>query len=165
MVASYPLVRCHVSIRRCNNEICHRYQYLNVLPLDRWLLVIPLPQMDQRCRLKPMKVVLNMLAQGFESSTTETLEFNQFFREFKREFNYELRSINGKKARYMKGHFGLSGFFTFEDKVYYFSLSDVRHFPDSQLLIRTALNYSDFTGGSNQYATIEKGMLKKFFNL
>ena len=34
-------------------------------------------------------------------------------------------------------------------------ISDVRHFPDERVLIRTAKDYKDYTGGGNTYAQLE----------
>ena len=34
-------------------------------------------------------------------------------------------------------------------------ISDVRHFPEDKVLIRTAKDYKDYTGGGNTYAQLE----------
>ena len=108
------------------------------------------------------------LKAGFVSSSQTTEEFKDFFKVFKREFSKELRSIGATNLKFSRGHFDVSGFFTVNEKIFYFSLSDVRGFeyglrsnPYSnmnQLLYRTAKDYKDFTGGGNQYVPIKTGM-------
>ena len=115
-----------------------------------------------------MKKSLELLRKGFQSSSGLTPEFVQFFRTFKSEFTKELKSIGATAIVFSRGHFYLSGFFTVDDQIWYFSLSDVRgidyslvHNPDScmsKLLYRTATSYKDYTGGQNRYAVIKKGM-------
>jgi hypothetical protein len=87
----------------------------------------------------------------------------QLVREFQKEMGSELRLIGGKKVRYNVGYFIISGFFTYDGGVYYFSLPDVRFSSGYELLIREAKSYKDFTGGANKYYPLEKGMLKKIF--
>jgi hypothetical protein len=67
-----------------------------------------------------------------------------------------------------RGHFYLSGFFTKGEKIFYFSLSDVRGSDfvlgsggDLDLLYRTAKHYKDWSGGTNCYVIIEAGMAQK----
>jgi len=113
-----------------------------------------------------------MLKQGFESSSTLTPEFAQFYRTFKSEFTKELKSIGATMIEFSRGHFYVSGFFTTPDgQAWYFSLSDVRGMeyglkmnPDScmnKLLYRTAKHYKDYTGGHNRYAKIAPGMAQE----
>jgi len=96
----------------------------------------------------------------FGSNSRNTPEFNNFFNDFKREFKKAMTAIGADDIIFSKGHFYLSGFFTFNSQVYYFSLSDVRgsFMTDSEgcpkLLYRTANDYKDFTGGINQYVQI-----------
>ena len=111
-----------------------------------------------------MNKFIGMVSQGVESSSTSTPQWEAISREFKKEFSREILSVDGRKPKFSVGHFYISGFFTKDKQVYYFSISDVRYFGVSRLLIRTAKEYNDFTGGSNNEITMEKGMLKKFFN-
>lgn len=111
-----------------------------------------------------MKRFKSMVSQGVESSSTSTPQWEMIFREFKKEFLRELRVVDAKKPVFNEGHFYISGFFTKDKQAYYFSISDVRFFGVSKLLIRTAKDYNDFTGGRNNEITIEKNMLVKFFN-
>lgn len=117
-----------------------------------------------------MKKSIQMLQQGFESSSGLTPEFQQFFRTFKREFTKELHSVGATNVQMSRGHFYVSGFCTIDGQVWYFSLSDVRGMEYclnqscmGKLLYRTANDYKDYTGGQNRYATIETGMAEKMF--
>lgn len=91
----------------------------------------------------------------FESSSVKTPEFKQFARDFISDIKalaegYELVEKN-------VGHFYVSGFLKKDDKVIYFSCSDVRFFKNdwnSYLMIRTAKDVKDYTGGTNHYTTL-----------
>jgi hypothetical protein len=107
-----------------------------------------------------MENSIAQLRRGFMSSSVKTPQFKTFARTFKCEFKKELDKINAKIEHYNVGHFYVSGFFRKYDKLYYFSLSDVRGLdPDSnscmsQLLYRTAKHLKDYTGGINQYVSL-----------
>ena len=114
-----------------------------------------------------MKKSIALLKKGFESSCSTTQEFLNFVRTFRSEFTKELKSIGAADIQIGKGHFYVSGFFTVDGQVWYFSLSDVRGMEYclnqscmGKLMYRTAKDYRDFTGGYNRYATIETGMAK-----
>ena len=49
------------------------------------------------------------------------------------------------------------------DRIYYFSLSDLRWSKDS-LLIRTAKDFKDYTGGSNNNITLNEDFVNNFLN-
>ena len=53
------------------------------------------------------------------------------------------------------GFYYFSGFATKDGNIIYFSISDVRHSNDDKLLIRTAKDYRDFTGGYNAYCEMD----------
>ncbi len=112
-----------------------------------------------------MKKVANILLNTeFESSSTKTKQFMDFVKLFKSEFKKEFQKINASGIEFHVGHFYISGFFEVNGKLFYFSLSDVRgmNYQDSvSLLYRTAQHRKDWTGGSNQYVTIEEGMAEK----
>ena len=58
------------------------------------------------------------------------------------------------------GFYYFTGFFTSASgQIYYLSVSDVRYFPYVRIMYRTAKDYKDFTGGSNQW--IGKNDIKK----
>ena len=114
-----------------------------------------------------MNKTLELLKKGFESSSTETPEFKEFFKVFKKEFTKELKDNGVTKVVFSKGHFDISGFFT-KGRSWYFSLSDVRgsdYLINSgrpvTMLYRTARDFSDYTGGSNCYVNVGPGMVQK----
>lgn len=95
----------------------------------------------------------------FSSGVTTGLDFKVFSRLFKRELKRQLSAYGIKLVRFNVGHYYLSGFVEKNNKFAYFSISDVRYFPDawhSNILIRTAKSASDYTGGSNSYTSLNK---------
>jgi len=107
-----------------------------------------------------MRKVSSLVKEGyshFGSGSVNSKEFNKFFLLFKRSFTKELNMINAENIVFSKGHFYLSGFFTVQNQIIYFSLSDVRSSQQNpQLLVRTAKNYQDFRGGANNYVSLKK---------
>lgn len=93
---------------------------------------------------------------NFGSGTINSPEFNTFFRKVKKELGKIL-----PKLKLNKGYFYFSGFFTANNgQVFYISISDVRFLCGTPLLIRTAKSYTDFTGGRNQFITIDNDLTK-----
>lgn len=86
----------------------------------------------------------------FESSTGDTNQQREFRRLFKTDIH---RILKGKTKRIElnKNHFEMYGFFeTLDGKTFYFNTGDLRWFAkQSGMLIRTAKDFQDFTGGSN----------------
>lgn len=115
-----------------------------------------------------MKKSVALLRKGFESSSTLTPEFAQFFRTFKSEFTKELKKVGAVDIKFSRMHFCLSGFCTVNGQVWYFSLSDVRgmefNYNHIQLMYRTAKDYKDYTGGHNRWVKLEDGMTANMFN-
>jgi hypothetical protein len=98
----------------------------------------------------------------FGSGGRTTPQFNKFYTQFKRELSKELKSVGATDIKMSKGHFELGGFFTTaSQQIVYFSLGDVRWGigqGEPKLMFRTATSYKDFSGGSNKYQVIKKGM-------
>jgi hypothetical protein len=104
--------------------------------------------------------------QPFESSSGKTPQFMEFCRRFRSDFTAFLRSIGATDIEIDVGHFELYGFFTippqhtperegFSDsytveQTWYFDTGDLR-WSAKQLgmLVRTAKDHKDFTGGRN----------------
>jgi len=108
-----------------------------------------------------MNELRKLIEQGedyFGSGGHNTPEFNSFAVKFKVRFRKELDKIEATDFELNKGHFYLSGFFRVGEQLVYFSISDVRHGFDSNMLVRTAEHNKDWTGGHNQYVTIQNGM-------
>lgn len=96
----------------------------------------------------------------FGSGSYNSEEFNEFYKDFKKSFTYQLKKLNATNIEFSKGHFNITGFFKVEDQYFYFSLSDVRDM-NSTMLIRTAKHNEDYTGGTNNYVHIKNGMYKE----
>lgn len=102
-----------------------------------------------------MKQTIKMLGNRLESSSATTPEFLVVYRMFKKEFTKILKDKGCIDIQISKGHFYVSGFFTScTGQIWYFSCQDFRD-PPKNVLYRTAKSYKDFTGGSNQYASLE----------
>ncbi len=103
---------------------------------------------------KKLLAVKNHLFKGIEDTGCYTSEdFKKFAREFKSMINEQLQYVGGVEYKQNVGHYYISGFFKVDEQPYYISLSDVRYCnPENiNLLIRTAKDYKDFTGGTNHY--------------
>lgn len=104
-----------------------------------------------------MNKALKKTQQEFESSCVKTREYLAWHRLFKKEFTKFLTTAGAVAIEIGKSnHFDMSGFFTRKGQVWWFRIEDVRWSKD-QMLIRTALNYKDYTGGINQYITLMNG--------
>lgn len=112
-----------------------------------------------------MKQAVKLLEQTFKSSIGITEQWAIFARTFKREIKEELRKIGVQEFTFRRGHFECSGFFQMPDgQVWYFRLGDVRG-PLSwrmNLLVRTAKDFKDFTGGVNCSLPIRERMFEGF---
>jgi len=94
----------------------------------------------------------------FESSSGLTEEFSLFNKEIKKYIKENLDSTL-ELVNWNRMHFEFSGFIRNKKtkKIVYFSCSDIRYFNDAwydDLLIRTAENEKDYTGGSNNSCKI-----------
>jgi len=104
----------------------------------------------------------------FESSSKKTKQFKNFVSEFKKEMKKELKLIDATNIEFSVGHFDITGFFDYNDQLYYFSLCDIRgsnYNFNFSLLYRTAKHREDWTGGSNNWVEIGENMAKKMFNI
>tara|TARA_R110000765_G_scaffold13519_5_gene40427 strand:+ start:6089 stop:6400 length:312 start_codon:yes stop_codon:yes gene_type:complete len=79
-----------------------------------------------------------------------------------------LKEADFTDIKFLNGYYYFSGFATKNNKAIYFSISDVRHFPPTgggaDLLIRTAKDYKDYTGGSNNYSSLETEEIQELSN-
>ena len=106
------------------------------------------------------KKLMDWKGNCFESSCYKTPEFMAFARMFRSHIQKQAKENGLEVTNFSSGHFYCSGFFRNINtgKVAYFSISDVRHFPDSwinNVLLRTAEHEKDYTGGRNQSANIQ----------
>jgi len=90
-------------------------------------------------------------------------DFKEFFRKEKSRLSKLLKEKGCTEIKLDYGFYYFSGFFTSQSgQAYYLSCSDVRHFGYDKLLVRTARDYKDFSGGSNNYVGIEKQSIMNF---
>jgi len=100
--------------------------------------------------------------------TTKSPEFKSFARKFNNRLKKQFASIGGENFKASVGHFYISGFVTIEGNAYYWSISDVRHGFGSGILIRTAIDYKDYTGGANNQIPMDNNIgenVKRLFRL
>ena len=104
----------------------------------------------------------------FESSSTKTPQFKAFVSQFKSAFKKEMKSVGVTDVTFNVGHFDITGFFSYQGQIYYFSLGDVRgmnYRGNVSMMYRTAEHLKDYRGGSNQWITIENGMAKSMMGI
>jgi len=95
------------------------------------------------------------IGKEFESSSSKTLQFTNFARDFKKAIKKQLIGIGAELVKYNINHFEVSGFIKLKNnQLIYFNTLDVRYSQDSwfnSLLCRTAKDLKDYTGGRNYY--------------
>jgi len=107
--------------------------------------------------------VIWLLNQEFESSSQRTPEYLEAHRTFKREFTKILKPICKTILIDKPNHFDIDGFFELNDnRIYWFSIGDLRW--DKIFLIRTAKDFKDYTGGSNNYLTLDNNFIENLLN-
>lgn len=92
----------------------------------------------------------------FESSCFKTEQFLAFARKYRNAIKKSLPT-GARLADFNTGHFYCYGFIKQNNKFIYFSCSDVRFFQNdwyNHILIRSAKNLFDYTGGINFYTTL-----------
>ena len=95
----------------------------------------------------------------FSSGSSNWPDFLEFAREYKKILSQTSQEIGATLLMGKPGHYYLSWFVEKMWKYAYGNTSDVRHFSNSwrdNILVRTAKDEKDFTGGPNQYATIRE---------
>lgn len=102
-----------------------------------------------------MKKALEMTQERFESSSVKTAQYLEWHKLFKKEFTQYLIEKGIVNIHIGKpNHFDMSGFFQRPtEQIYYFSMGDIR-WNKKNMLIRTAKDYKDYTGGSNCYVSL-----------
>jgi len=98
---------------------------------------------------------------SFETNENETgydmKKFKSTVRKMKNELTKEFGDVI-ENVKLSAGFFHMSGFFTRkrDNQVMYISIGDVRHGFAGTMLIRTAKDYKDYTGGSNNFMALEQ---------
>jgi hypothetical protein len=68
-----------------------------------------------------------------------------------------------KKIEFHEGHFDVSGFVKLlDDRIFYFRVGDIR-WSKFSMLVRTAEHFKDWTGGSNDFVSIDSNFKNNFF--
>jgi len=127
--------------------------------------------LDGKKARKPLKLrFIEHLKETFTSSSGPTPQFIQFCNLFRRDFKLYLEQrFQATKIDVHRGHFELSGFFTvpeyhgdehpgyseciMPEQIWYFSIGDIR-WNKQTMLLRTAKDYKDYTGGRNQEVSL-----------
>lgn len=91
----------------------------------------------------------------FKSSASKTPEFSAFIRDIRKYIKGNLPD-KAELINFSIGHFEVSGFIKRKNYVY-FLIGDLRGGGwDKTILVRTAKNEEDFTGGSNDYTNLKE---------
>lgn len=90
-----------------------------------------------------------------------TPEFREFVDLFEAELLKNFKELGIHMLDFFRGHYYFSGYFEIGNDLYYFCW----HNGDEDLLYRTAKNLTDYSGGTNQFIKIEKGMVQKLYKL
>ena len=100
-------------------------------------------------------------------------EAKQFSKDFKRRLNLNLKKKGMEIVNFNTGHYYISGFIKKKDKYVYFTYNFPRHGMAINLhdngcwggiLVRTAENEKDFTGGHNNFTNL-LGLMDKIEEL
>ena len=112
-----------------------------------------------------MKKSIELLKKGFETASSNTEEVKKFYRIFIKEFSDKLKEKGCIDITFIKGHFHISGLFTFKGQPYYFCIININHYSQNHfmkgLLYRTAKHYKNFSGGPNQYVDMTENLVSK----
>ena len=101
-----------------------------------------------------MQAMVKLLNVALESSSYETAEFKSLFTKLRNLLKKEFNRIGATDVTFNKLHFGMSGFFKVNEQWFYFSFSDFRSVTET-MLIRTAKDNTDYSGGSNHYLLVK----------
>lgn len=95
-----------------------------------------------------------------ESSSAKTPAYRIFASMCKDVVTKELEKIGASELKFNVGHYYISVFFKVEGKCLYFCTEDIRS-RNPRGYWRTAKDYRDFVGGSNNWVSFENGMFMK----
>jgi len=103
-----------------------------------------------------MEQTLKEIQEKFISSSQKTEQYKSFHKLFSKEFKKLLKPYCKEILIHKTNHFDINGFFKLEsEKIYYFSISDLRWSKDN-MLIRTAENFKDYSGGGNNFINLDE---------
>lgn len=114
-----------------------------------------------KTKSKGMSKSLYLLSFEFESSSCRTHQYLEFHRIFKQELKNLLKPFVEEIEISKPNHFDVSGFFKLKDgRIFYIYLGDLR-WDKEAILIRTAKHFKDYTGGSNDYISLDENFSER----
>jgi hypothetical protein len=151
-------------ITELTQQITQKEQELNNLKEQYNTEITAEKEKVLKSKSEGMTKTLYLLSFDFESSTTRTPQYLEFCRVFKKEFKAVLKPYCKEILIHKPNHFDISGFFKLnDDRIFYFSISDLR-WSKENMLIRTAENFKDYSGGSNNNINLDKNFKDNLFN-
>ena len=82
-------------------------------------------------------------------------EWKEFCRAFRSDLMKFFKAVGATEAKFHNMYFEISVFVKAKNgQIWYIHLSDVRYC-DAEMYFRTATSYTDYTGGSNNWATLK----------
>lgn len=105
-------------------------------------------------KLEELKRYINY---EFSSGCYTGEDYKQFERKYISYLKSMCKQYGWEFVKANKNHYEFSAFFKYKDKFIYFNISDVRYFKNEwfgHILIRTAKNEKDYTGGQNRYCAL-----------
>ncbi len=119
--------------------------------------------------MERIKKILDLGIESIYTDDHETQERSRGAKSFNRVLSNEIKKLlTSAGASDIKIDAKLtssSAFFTVPQGIYYLSISDLRHFPRTNILIRTARDYKDYTGGRNQFIRLGRESLEDLKNI
>lgn len=108
-----------------------------------------------------MQKTLELVKNTFNSSSGRTPEYIEFHRTFKREFKNTFKNYCSAIEIGKPNHFDVSGFFQLHSgEIFWFRLEDLR-WSKEDILIRTAKDFKDYTGGSNSFIKFDDNFVQR----
>lgn len=102
-----------------------------------------------------MEALVKLTSKGLQSSSGLTQEWKTTYTKTSGLLKKLFTKMGCANIKLTRGHFYLSGFLTAPNgEIFYINLSSFDMFGIENMLIRTAKDYKDFTGGSNNYVSI-----------
>ena len=110
-----------------------------------------------------LKNSIKLLNEKFESSCSRTPQYLKAHKTFKGEFTKLLKPLTKEILISKPNHFDITGFFKLnDDRIYYFSIGDLRF--NKTFLIRIAKDFKDYTGGSNNFLSLNNDFVENLLN-
>lgn len=107
--------------------------------------------------LKEMKSYLHKEIEDYGGVTSP--DYKTFETKYKNYIKKVAKEVNGELVKFNPNHYEFSCFVKRNDKYVYISICDVRYFKNqwyNNILIRTAQNEKDYSGGRNNYCSLDE---------